>query len=74
MSDSNRVIHCKLTDCYYYRFYPENATQPSSGGLCNCVHPNGDLIIEYEACRFYRMDWSKKLKQMQKPMPGKGPK
>lgn len=75
MSQPPRVIHCKLMDCYYYKNYPEGAIEPSSGGLCLCTHPNNDLIVEYTACQYYRMDWSKKLKGIpKKPLPGYGPK
>lgn len=75
MSQSPRTIHCNLTDCYYYKNYPEKATQPNSGGLCLCTQPNNDLIVEYSACQYYRMDWSKKLKGVpKKTMPGQGQK
>ena len=61
-----RTIHCKLTDCYYYRFYPEGSTSVHSSGLAICHYPENDLILEFEACRFYRLDWAKKLKNLPK--------
>ena len=74
MSCPPRVIHCKLQDCFYYRFFPEGATTAPSSGLCFCTHPNNDLIVEFSACSFYRMDWTKKLKAIKKPNSNQGQK
>lgn len=61
-----RLIHCRLVDCYYYSYYPEGATKPLSSGLCQCLHPENELIVEYTPCSCYRLDWNKKIKMMQK--------
>ena len=74
MPEPPRVIHCKLQDCYYYRLYPEGASQAPSSGLCICTHPNNDLIVEFTACSYYRLDWFKKLQGKRVPLPGQKPK
>jgi len=70
MAQPPLVIHCKMTSCFFYNNYPEGAETPSSNGLAICKYPENDLIEEYKACPFYRLDWRKNLQNMSKK---KGP-
>ncbi len=66
--ENHIVVYCVLSDCVSYR--PE----PSNPRKCRCVHPEKSHYLNREICPLYRMDWQKKMKQMQSSSPPPAPR
>ena len=58
-SNEKKLVRCSMDACIYYI-----EAQGLGSGMAFCKHPDKSVVRQSGSCPLYRLDWQKKLKNL----------